>query len=91
MKFRKKPVVIEAFQTGQDGVPMPKWIMDAVRAGTVSIVADANTGQHLYADIKTLEGFMRADPGDWIIKGVAGELYPCKDDIFQATYEPVEG
>lgn len=40
-------------------------------------------------DIKTLEGTMRADVGDWIIQGVKGELYPCKPDIFAATYEPV--
>lgn len=41
--------------------------------------------------IQTLEGDHRANPGDWIIKGVQGELYPCKPDIFEATYEPVEG
>lgn len=40
--------------------------------------------------IKTLEGEMMADPGDWIIKGIKGELYPCKPDIFAATYEPVD-
>lgn len=39
-------------------------------------------------DIKTLEGTMHASPGDWIIRGVKGELYPCKPDIFEATYEP---
>ena len=41
--------------------------------------------------IGTLEGTMAAAPGDWVIKGVAGEFYPCKPDIFEATYEPVEG
>jgi len=41
-------------------------------------------------EIATLEGVMRADVGDWIIRGVAGEFYPCKPDIFAATYEPVE-
>ena len=41
-------------------------------------------------NIHTLEGVMRADPGDWIIKGIKGEFYPCKPDIFAATYEPVE-
>lgn len=58
-KFRKKPVVIEAYQTD---LPM---------------------------EIATLEGVMRADPGDWIITGVKGEQYPCKPDIFEATYDPV--
>lgn len=41
-------------------------------------------------EITTLEGIMRADPGDWIITGIKGERYPCKPDIFEATYEPVE-
>lgn len=41
-------------------------------------------------EIETLEGTMRADPGDWIITGVKGETYPCKPDIFEATYEPVD-
>ena len=60
MKFRKKPVVIDA------------------------VLATEAT------DIKTLEGVMRADPGDWIITGVKGERYPCKPDIFAATYEPAD-
>jgi len=58
-KFRKRPVVIEAYQTDRQ----------------VKIV--------------TLEGTMIADPGDWIITGVKGEMYPCKPDIFEMTYEPV--
>ena len=41
-----------------------------------------------FLSIDTLEGRMRADPGDWIIQGVKGEFYPCKPDIFEATYEP---
>lgn len=43
----------------------------------------------IHLTIKTLEGVMRADPGDWIIRGIKGEIYPCKPDIFEATYEPV--
>ena len=80
MKFRKKPVVIEAiqFRAGeQDGA-----LLDAVLAGRVEYKED---GCML---IKTLEGEMRAEPGDWIIRGVKGELYPCKPDIFAMTYEP---
>jgi hypothetical protein len=46
------------------------------------------TVSRAWINIKTLEGTMRADIGDWIIKGVKGELYPCKPDIFEATYEP---
>lgn len=83
-KYRKKPVVIEAFQFGIDR--HPGWFQDAIMKGlegvpgSVTLTADS-------AVIKTLEGEMSAFQGDWIIKGVKGELYPCKDDIFQATYE----
>jgi hypothetical protein len=77
-KFRKKPVVIEAFQwTGQRPANWPEW------ATKVRLL----DGRDLIVD--TLEGRMRADLGDWIIKGVKGEQYPCKPDIFLATYEPV--
>ena len=60
MKFRKKPVVIDAYQTNKE------------------------------MDIKTLERTMHASIGDWIITGVNGEKYPCKPDIFEKTYEPVD-
>jgi len=79
-KYRKKPVVIEAvqFRAGeQDGA-----FADDVIAGRVRYPED---GTML---IQTLEGTMQAVPGDWIIRGVKGELYPCKPDIFAATYEP---
>jgi hypothetical protein len=59
-QYRKRPVVITAFQTDKT------------------------------LEIETLEGTMRAQPGDWIITGVKGEIYPCKDDIFRATYEPAD-
>jgi hypothetical protein len=80
-KFRKKPVVIDAvkFVPGQPVSPI--FALDP--NGTISDNID-----HLA--IATLEGVMRADAGDWIIRGVKGELYPCKPDIFAATYEPVE-
>lgn len=77
MKFRKKPVVIEAFQLGINVAP--DWCIN------VSEIIDEKT-----IEIKTLEGKMRATSGDWIIKGVKGEVYPCKSDIFEATYERVE-
>lgn len=94
-RYRKKPVVIEAAQ-------VPTWdpenavafvdecISLAEWCGGVSRMmneADEHGGPRI--DITTLEGTMRADPGDWIIRGVAGEFYPCKPAIFEATYEPV--
>lgn len=81
MKFRKKPVVIEAIEyTGNKAE-----IMVFMRVSRL-IGSDTDNG----IVIKTLEGDMRAVPGDWIIKGVNGEFYPVKDDIFQKTYEKVE-
>ena len=80
MRFRKKPVCVEAvlFRFGeQDG----------------ELAADATAGRIRYPEdgtmlIQTLEGVMCAQPGDWVIRGVKGELYPCKPDIFEMTYEP---
>jgi hypothetical protein len=82
MKFRKKPVVIEAVHW--DGTPQA---MDAIRAIDPGQRFVDFTKEHVF--IETLEGQMMANLGDWIIKGVAGELYPCKPSIFEATYEPV--
>ncbi len=85
MKYRKKPVVIEAFQWR----PLSAETADkAVPHWLVMSEYDIGPGNSLL--IKTLEGTMRADPDDWIIRGVKGELYPCKDEIFKATYDPVE-
>ena len=78
-KFRKKPVVIEAMRI--------EWGMDFSE-----VKAFCPTARHAWPDktvIPTLEGDMVADMGDWIIKGVAGEFYPCKDEIFRQTYEAV--
>lgn len=77
MKFRKKPVVIEAVQWLGNG-HCPVWAQDKVNEkGTFFLVA-------------TFEGEMRGESGDWIIKGVQNEIYSCKPDIFAATYELVE-
>lgn len=83
-RFRKKPIVIEAFQVPPvgDECLVPLWFVAAVIDKSVEI--DPAGG----AVVKTLEGDMRGDVGDWIIKGVKGELYPCKPDIFAVTYEP---
>lgn len=78
MKYVKKPIVVEAFQWTFDEVP--EWW--AARKDTLIEVHTAT------ALIPTLEGLMRASPGDYIIQGVKGEIYPCKPDIFLQTYDP---
>ena len=87
MKFKKKPVEIEAFQfysyLDYSNGTVPIWFYNAVASGTVS-----DNGNHLI--IKTLEGDHRADAGDYIIQGVKGELYPCKPEIFELTYDKVD-
>jgi hypothetical protein len=105
MKFRKKPVVIEAVQVTAadyngksfDGSPfseVPDWLQRALADGTVSVYPGHETDYALWK-IKTLEDGPNgeakhiAEPGDWIIRGIKGELYPCKPDIFEKTYEPV--
>ena len=89
-KYRKKPVVIEAFRwTGvPDQTEDPQWIVDAIKSGSVRF-QDAGTA-NVALLIDTLEGTHRADRGDFIIQGVKGELYPCKPDIFAMTYEAAE-
>lgn len=82
MKFRKKPVVIEAVLNSASLSPAD------LHAFVGSFNGVRVEGRNII--IETLEGTMRADEGDWIIKGVKGEFYPCKPDIFAATYEPVE-
>jgi hypothetical protein len=92
MKYRKKPVVIEAFRMGIDA--RPDWFQDKVTSNDITTYAvgeDENpfNFKKTYCTIKTLEGTMLGDFGDYIIKGVQGEVYPCKPDIFEATYETV--
>jgi hypothetical protein len=90
MKFRKKPVVIEAVQI-EGRFFWPDWFQDAVtRKDVITHGCGKFSDGPRYVEIKTLEGVMRADEGDWIIRGIKGELYPCKPDIFAATYEAVE-
>lgn len=80
-QYRKKPVVIEAIQYTGANV---QEILEFTNGG-----AYKNGGKSDYITIQTLEGDLTATTGDWIIKGVKGEFYPCKPDIFEATYEPV--
>jgi len=88
-KFRKKPVVIEAVQLRWD-----TWDEMCDFAGVGNLTDNKPEGKMdglaIGLLIPTLEGLMVASENDWIIKGVKGELYPCKPDIFEATYEKVK-
>lgn len=87
MKFRKKPVIIDAIKwTGQNRDEINEFI---------GLMDNPDEARHGYAKngsllIRTLEGVHQANKGDWVIKGVKGEFYPCKPDIFELTYEPVK-
>lgn len=85
-KFRKKPVVIEAWQftDAYEGFKIVKHL-NVVRSWKLGLHAEQKGDSIL---IPTLEGVMEASLGDWIIQGVNGEFYPCKPDIFEKTYEP---
>lgn len=89
-KYRKKPVVIEAIQyDGDNGPEIEKWSNNKVISSPVLEPTKENpTGDYL--QIETLEGTMTAIVRDFIIRGIKGEYYPCKPDIFNATYEPVD-
>lgn len=90
-RFRKKPVEIEAVQ-----IPLPDapdrenriWDVMAIFGGNENWRDNGKGDGGLF--IITLEGEMEALPGDWIIRGIAGEFYPCKPDIFEQTYEAVK-
>lgn len=84
-KYRKKPVVIEAVRWEPDKPArgLPDWFLKMLAMNPERY--DEATGDLL---IQTLEGAMIARPGDYIIRGVEGEVYPCKSSIFEATYEP---
>lgn len=90
--FRKRPVVVQAWRFERTFVEPsdPRWLRMAVYRKDIEFVGRAfidGKAEHPYASIATLEGRMKAELGDWIICGVKGELYPCKPDIFAATYE----
>ena len=86
-KFRKKPVVIEAFRLNERGLIGEDWFWDAVtRNDIITHCFGKHYSAPAWCEIKTLEGTMIANAGDYIIQGVNGEIYPCKADIFQKTY-----
>jgi hypothetical protein len=89
MKFRKKPIVIEAVQIGDEMMrSAPDWLLEAVNNNVIILFGLGCSTP--VAHIETLEGSMLGNTGDWIIRGVKGEFYPCKPDIFDATYEMLE-
>lgn len=87
LRYRKKPVIIEAYLISDtnDTQEIPKWLVDAVISGKVILIDEDKK-----CKITTLEGVMIGDVGDYIIQGIKGELYPCKPDIFIATYDKVD-
>ncbi|WP_370819473.1 hypothetical protein [Agathobaculum sp.] len=86
MKYRKKPIVVEAIRwTGDNGKEIEAFCGTDVMFGTIYEPDPVSA-----ACIHTLNGKMYARPGDYIIKGVNGEFYPCKPDVFAKTYEAVE-
>lgn len=109
MKFRKKPVVIEAHrwvkngdhpEDGAERFASGEFAGELIEGKVVryfrhpsfpgrSPCGHCGNAMHIHGWIDTLEGGHIVCPGDWIIKGVKGEFYPCKPDIFEATYEPV--
>lgn len=100
MRYRKKPVIVEALQwNGNNVIDIYNFLEDEnvetqyeVNIEGKNFYIDFSRGQCVTGDlmIKTLEGAMKADIGDYIIKGVNGEFYPCKPDIFEKTYEEVK-
>lgn len=88
--YRKKPVVIEAMCWADVARPddIIEWVRSEAGPGIATVVWG---GMGWDFKIKTLEGYMQVSPGDYVIRGVQGEFYPCKPDIFEQTYEAVDG
>lgn len=97
MKYRKKPVEIEAFQYDGDMIDfdgvwyVPEWAAKAFTDGILYYDSPDSETPPCELYIKTLEGVHHASVGDFIIRGVNGELYPCKPEIFAKTYDLVKG
>ncbi|WP_227867120.1 hypothetical protein [Clostridioides sp. ZZV13-5731] len=85
-RFVKKAVEVEAFRLGYD--TLPKWFIENDRV--CNFMEEKCINGHVSCDLKTSEGIMRANKGDYIIQGAKGEIYPCKADIFEMTYQKVE-
>jgi len=90
-KYRKKPVVIEAYEFQNDGLEAMEWAAEVSPKNADKLFVRLSPVQGLSGlFIKTLEGEMHVSEGDFVICGVQGEFYPCKPDIFKQTYETVE-
>jgi hypothetical protein len=91
-RFRKKPVEIDAVQWNGSNINQVLELVDFDKLPSDGVHVKPGIGETANGtlEIPTLEGTMTAGLGDWIIKGVAGEVYPCKPLIFEATYDPVE-
>lgn len=87
MEFRRRPIEVECFRLGYDEIP--RWFQAHVRANNVSNIDAFLENVNEIVKIKTLEGVMTAVQGDFIIKGVKGEIYPCKPEVFRLTYDPI--
>jgi len=93
-RYRKKPVIVDVFRLGYE--PIPDWFMVGVSENQHILKTNKEEyfpyefDETAFAEIKTLEGIMTANNGDYVIQGVSGEVYPCKPDIFEATYEKVD-
>lgn len=85
MKYVKKPIEIQAFRLGFD--QYPQWFVDAFEKNQIAVSPSIDG---LRVRIPTREGYTIADRGDYIVQGVKGEIYPCKSDIFEETYESVK-
>lgn len=94
-KYRKKPVVIEAFQYDGDlkdcdgNWYVPNWAVEAYEKGIMHYASESCDAPPCDLFIETLEGIHHVSVWDYVIKGVNGELYPCKPDIFEKTYENI--
>lgn len=89
-RYCKKPLEVEALRVREillkakrSFKDLPVWLKKAYEAGDIILAGDS-------IRVMTLEGEMRADKGDWLIRGIQGELYPCKNDIFNASYDPMD-
>lgn len=89
MRYRKKPVVVEARQYVMHRLEDRAELIEWCGAGHTAINEEGEEYETEALRIHTAEGMMLAHPGDWIIRGIAGEFYTCKPDIFVATYEAV--
>ena len=88
MRYKKKPVQVECFQLGYEDIPL--WFQEAIKDNLVSNINAFLENANEIIKIKTLEGIMTATKGDWIIRGIKGEIYPCKDEIFKETYDFID-